>query len=62
MSIANELAAVIDDIPETHQAAARELVEALSTHPDDEQLDALKALIADRIRAIDNHDVNGDGE
>jgi hypothetical protein len=62
MSIVDELAAVIDDIPETHQAAARELVEALRAYPEGEQLAALKALIADRIRAIDNYDVNGDGE
>jgi len=62
MTVADELEAVIDDLPETHQEAARALVEDIRARPEDDQLRALKELIADKVRALEPEDEEGDDE
>ena len=60
MTVADELAAVIDNLPQTHQEDARELVEEIRTRPEDDQKRALRELIADKVRALDQEDAEGD--
>jgi len=62
MTVADELDGVIDDLPETHQEAARALVEEVRARPEDDQLRALKELIADKVRALEQEHEEGDGE
>ena len=62
MTVADELEAVIDDIAATHQEAARELVAEIRTRPEEDQLVALRELIADRLRTLDPEDEEGDDE
>ena len=56
MTVADDLEAVIDDIPRTQQELARELVAKIRERPEEDQLTALKELIADKIRALDSDD------
>ena len=60
MAVADELEAVIDTLPETYQEAARELVAEIQARPEDDQLRALKELIADKVRALEPEDEEGD--
>ena len=60
MTVADDLEAVIDDMPMTQQEAVRELVEKIRERPEEDQLTALKELIADKIRALDSDDEEGD--
>ena len=53
MTVANELDAVIEELAENQQQAARELVEEIQTRPESDQLLALRELIEDRLRALD---------
>jgi hypothetical protein len=62
MTVADELEAVIDDIAATHQEAARELVAEIRNRPEEDQLVALRELIADRLRELDPEDEEGDDE
>jgi len=62
MAVADELEAVIDTLPETYQEAARELVAEIQARPEDDQLRALKELIADKVRALEPEDEEGDDE
>jgi hypothetical protein len=62
MTVADDLEAVIDDIPRTQQELARELVAKIRERPEEVQLTALKELIADKIRALDSDDEEGDDE
>ena len=61
MTIADELETVIDQLPPVHQEAARKLVQEIRTRPEENQLTALRGLIADRIRELANLD-NGGGD
>mgnify|MGYP003987620671 CR=1 FL=1 len=56
MTVADELEVVIDDLAPAHQEAARELVAEIQNRPEENQLVALRELIADRIRALDLED------
>lgn len=62
MTVADELEAVIGDLPPAHQETARELVAEIRTRPEEDQLVALRELIADRLRALDPEDEEGDDE
>jgi hypothetical protein len=62
VAVADDLEAVIGDIPLTQQEAARELVAKIRERPEEDQLTALKELIADKIRALDSDDDEGDDE
>ena len=62
MTVADELESVIDDLAPAHQEAARELVAEIRTRPEEDQLVALRELIADRLRALDPEDEEGDDE
>ena len=62
MTVADELEAVIDNLPETHQEAARALIEEVRARPEDDQRRALKELIADEVRALEQEQGEGDGE
>ncbi len=62
MTVADELEVVIDNLPETHQEAARALIEEVRARPEDDQLRALKELIADKVRALEQGHEEGDGE
>ena len=62
MTVADDLEAVIDDIPQTQQEAARELVAKIQERSEDQQLRALKELIADMIRELDSDEEEGDDE
>ena len=62
MTVADELEAVIDNLPETHQEAARALIEGVRARPEDDQRRALKELIADEVRALEQEQGEGDGE
>ena len=61
-TVADELEAVIDVLPPAHQEAARELVAEIRTRAAEDQLVALRELIADRVRALDPEDEEGDDE
>ena len=61
-TVADELEAVIDGLPPAHQEAARELVAEIQTRAAEDQLVALRELIADRLRALDPEDGEGDDE
>ena len=61
MTVADELEAVINQLPPAHQEAARQLVEEIRARPKDNQLAALKGLIDDRIRELDSSDNDGVG-
>jgi hypothetical protein len=56
MTVADELEVVIDDLAPAYQEAARELVAEIQNRPEEDQLVALRELIADRIRALDLED------
>ena len=62
MTVADDLEAVIDELPHGYQAAARELVAEIRTRAEEDQLVALRELIADRLRALDPEDEEGDDE
>ena len=62
MTVADELESVIDKLAPAHQGAARELVAEIRNRPEEDQLIALRELIADRLRALDPEDEEGDGE
>ena len=62
MTVADDLEAVIDDIPQTQQEAARELVAKIQERSEDKQRRALKELIADMIRELDSDEEEGDDE
>ena len=62
MTVADELESVIEDLPPAHQEAARELVAEIRTRAEENQLVALRELIADRLRALDPEDEEGDDE
>ena len=62
MTVADDLEAVIVDIPLTQQEAARELVAKIRERPEEDQLTALEELIADKIRALYSDDEEGDDE
>jgi hypothetical protein len=62
VTVADDLEAVIDDIPQTQQEAARELVAKIQERPEKDQLTALKELIADMIRELDSDEEEGDDE
>ena len=62
MTVADELEAVIDNLALAHQEAARELVAEIRTRAEEDQLVALRELIADRLRALDPEDEEGDDE
>lgn len=52
MTVADELEVVIGDLAQAYQEAARELVAEIQNRPEEDQLVALRELIADRIRAL----------
>ena len=56
MTVADELEVVIDDLAPAYQEAARKLVAEIQNRPEEDQLVALRELIADRIRALDLED------
>tara|TARA_B100001173_G_C15602109_1_gene385116 strand:- start:151 stop:333 length:183 start_codon:yes stop_codon:yes gene_type:complete len=60
MTVADELDAVINQLPPAHQEAARKLVEEIRVY--DNQLSALKGLINDRIRELDSSDEGEDSQ
>ena len=62
MTVAYELESVIDELAPAHQEDARELVAEIRNRPEEDQLVALRELIADRLRALDPEDEEGDGE
>ena len=62
MSVAEELDAVINQLPPAHQEAARKLVEEIRVRPKENQLAALKGLINDRIRELDSSDEGEDSQ
>ena len=62
MTVADDLEAVIGELPHGYQAAARELVAEIRNRPEENQLVALRELIADRLRGLDPEGEEGDGE
>ena len=62
MTVADELESVIDELAPAYQEGARELVAEIRNRPEKDQLVALRELIADRLRALDPENEEGDGE
>lgn len=62
MTVADDLESVIDELAHGYQAAARELVAEIRARPEENQLVALRELIADRLRALNPESEEGDGE